>query len=283
MLVRDEARIDPKYLFCVSKELAEIVERSAEGIGVRGVTRKFLSSLQIPLPPLSVQKEIVAEIEGYQKVIDGARAVIDNYRPHIPVNPDWPLNPIAEVCTVNPRKSEISNLSEETEVSFVPMADLGEHEMFFKPKKTKKLADVGSSYTYFRDGDVLVAKVTPCFENGKAGIARYLKNETGFGSSELYVLRPSEKLLSEWIFLNVANSGFRSWASPQMTGTGGLQRVPKSVIQNYEIPVPSLREQQEIVAEIEAEQKLVEANRELIEGMEAKIKQTIARVWGESD
>ena len=58
--------------------------------GMQRVTRRIVTESQIPLPPLEVQKEIVAEIEGYQKVIDGARAVLDNYRPHIPIHPDWP-------------------------------------------------------------------------------------------------------------------------------------------------------------------------------------------------
>jgi restriction endonuclease S subunit len=78
----------PEFLRMVAPHIASIVERNAEGIGVRGVTRSFLFKIRIPLPPLEVQKEIVAEIEGYQKVIDGARAVLDNYRPHIPIHPN---------------------------------------------------------------------------------------------------------------------------------------------------------------------------------------------------
>jgi restriction endonuclease S subunit len=76
---------------------------------------------------------------------------------------------------------------------------------------------------------------------------------------------------------------FREWATPQMTGTGGLQRVPRSVVGNYQIPVPPLTTQKAIVAEIEAEQALVAANRELIERFEKKIQTTLARVWGEDE
>ena len=65
-----------------------------------------LAQFEIPLPPLDVQKEIVAEIEGYQKVIDGARAVLDNYRPHIPIHPDWPMVEVRKACIVNSKKSE---------------------------------------------------------------------------------------------------------------------------------------------------------------------------------
>lgn len=230
-----------------------------------------------------MQKEIVTEIEGYQKVIDGARAVLDNDRPHIPIHPDWPLMPLGEVCAVNPRKSEISDLDGSTVVLFVPMADLGEHEMSFEPRDAKRLDEVTASYTYFRDGDVLLAKVTPCFENGKAGIARELRNGIGFGSSEFYVLRPAGNLLSEWVFMFTASPAFRTWASPQMTGTGGLQRVPRSVVESYEIPVPSIKVQEAIVDEIKAEQSLVGGNRELIARFEKKIQATLDRIWGEAD
>ena len=224
----------------------------------------------------------MAEIEGYQKVIDGARAVVDNYRPHIPIHPDWPMVPLGEACVVNPRKSELADLEGSTVVSFVPMSDIGEHEMFFAPKDTKRLDEVTTSYTYFKDGDVLLAKVTPCFENGRAGIARGLRNGIGFGSSEFYVLRPTEALLPEWVFMCAATPAFRAWASPRMTGTGGLQLVPRSVVESYTIPLPPLATQQAIAAEIEAEQVLVAANRELIARLEQKIQASLARVWGEA-
>ena len=252
----------------------------ARGHAQKNIDVNEFKGLQIPLPPLDIQKEIVAEIEGYQKVIDGARAVLDNYRPHIPIDPDWPMVLLGEACIVNPRKSEVAGLKGSIDVSFVPMSDIGEHEMFFVPKETKRLEEVTTSYTYFRNGDVLLAKVTPCFENGKAGIARDLRNGIGFGSSEFYVLRPTGNLLPQWVFMFAATPSFRAWAAPQMTGTGGLQRVPRSVVENFEIPRPPLATQRAIVAEIEAEQALVAANRELITRFEKKIQSTLSRIWG---
>ena len=145
----------------------------------------------------------------------------------------------------------------------------------------KRLDEVSASYTYFRDGDVLIAKVTPCFENGKGGIARNLLNGIGFGSSELFVLRPTDVVLPAWVYMCVATPRFRAWATPQMTGTGGLQRVPRLVVERYKIPLPPLDVQQAIVAEIEAEQALVNANRELIARFEKKIQAVLARVWGD--
>ncbi len=262
-----------------SAHFNDAVLSQIKGAQLPRVGWQSFADLEIPLPPLEVQKEIVAEIEGYQKVIDGARAVIDNYRPHISVDLDWPKVAIEECCAVNPRKSELAAADGATRVSFVPMSDMGEHSMYFEARDHKYLQDVGSSYSYFRDGDVLIAKVTPCFENGKAGIAKDLINGIGFGSSEFYVLRPTDSVLPQWVYLCTATAAFRDWAKPQMTGTGGLQRVPRSVIQQHQIPLPPLDTQQAIVAEIEAEQALVSANRELAERMENKIAAATGRVW----
>ena len=271
--------------FIVAVLFSDYAVRQMVGMMGKGaypsINQLDVMAIKIPLPPLEVQREIVVEIEGYQRVLDGARAVIDNYRPQIAVDPGWPMVAVREVCIINPKKSEAAVLDGSTVVSFVPMADMGEHTMYFEAKDYKQLNEVGSSYTYFKEDDVLIAKVTPCFENGKAGIAKNLSNRIGFGSSEFYVLRPTEKMLSEWLFLLVATPAFRAWAIPQMTGTGGLQRVPKSVLERYKIPLPDLTIQQQFVAEIKAEQALVNANRELVERFEKKIQAAIARVWGE--
>lgn len=88
----------------------------------------------------------------------------------------YPKYRLSDVCVLNPPKSELATLESQTTVSFVPMADLNEHQISFQPKETKHLGDVLAGYTYFKNDDVLLAKVTPCFENGKAGIARNLIN-----------------------------------------------------------------------------------------------------------
>jgi type I restriction enzyme M protein len=166
---------------------------------------------------------------------------------------------------VNPRKSQVANLTPDTRVSFVPMADLNEHRIDFRPSEEKLLSEVSASYTYFENNDVLLAKVTPCFENGKAGIARSLLNGVGFGSSEFYVLRSSAQVLSEWVYFCVMHPLFRDAAVAQMTGTGGLQRVPRAYVENFEIPLPPLDVQKEIVAEIDGYQKVIDGARAVLD------------------
>jgi len=282
-VLRANDEVLPTYLYWIIKSpiFTEYAIPKMTGTGgLRRVPRNAVSEFQIPLPPLSVQEEIVAEIEGYQKIIDGAKMVVENYKPKIDIDPEWEMVELGEVCEMNPKKSELNSILADLEVSFVPMADINENQIDFKPTQTKPLGEVIKGYTYFKDDDVLLAKVTPCFENGKAGVAKDLCNGIGFGSSEYYVFRPNEKTLSTWIYLNVITEHFRINGKLNMTGTGGLQRVPKEFISKTLIPLPHIDIQRQIVSRIENEQALVNANKELIVIFEGKIKERIAKVWG---
>ena len=189
----------------------------------------------------------------------------EHYRESGPRSGIFPLVAISDVCLINPRISELADFDPTTSVSFVPMADLNEDQMTFTARQEKILSDVSESYTYFKEDDVLLAKVTPCFENGKAGVARGLTNGIGFGSSEYYVLRSSKHALPEWVYLCVTHPRFRKLGIVQMTGTGGLQRVPRSFVSNFLIPLPPLEVQQELVAEIEGCQKVIDGARAVVE------------------
>jgi len=128
------------------------------------------------------------------------------------------------------------------------MEDLGIGQKILAPTQTKPLEDVAGSYTYFADGDVLLAKITPCFENGKLGIADKLTNGIGFGSSEYIVFRPSPAIDKEWLYYFLSRQSFRDEGAARMSGAVGHKRVSKEFIESYPIPVPPLPEQHRIVA-----------------------------------
>jgi type I restriction enzyme S subunit len=169
------------------------------------------------------------------------------------VKAGWPLKPLSDVCQIKPPKAEARNrISDEGLVSFVPMEDLGIGQKFLVPTQTRTLADVSGSYTYFADGDVLLAKITPCFENGKLGIAANLMNGIGFGSSEYIVFRPNPEVDKEWLYYLLSQESFRAEGAERMTGAVGHKRVTKEFIESYPIPVPPLPEQHRIVAILDA-------------------------------
>ena len=96
--------------------------------------------------------------------------------------PTWEVVKLSDVCEIDPSKRELNGIEKNTSVSFGMMADLGEHKRSFQPKETKTISELAKGgYSYFKEEDVLLAKMTPCFENGKSGIAENLENGIGFG------------------------------------------------------------------------------------------------------
>jgi type I restriction enzyme S subunit len=164
------------------------------------------------------------------------------------MNARWQVKTLGAACQIKPPKAEArGKVSDKSLVSFVPMEDLGIDQKFVRPIHTRSLADVVGSYTYFADGDVLLAKITPCFENGKLGIAANLENGIGFGSSEYVVFRPDKTLTSEWLYYFLSRESFRDQGAQSMTGAVGHKRVAKEFIESYLLPLPPIAEQQRVV------------------------------------
>lgn len=164
----------------------------------------------------------------------------------------WEAKAIGEVCTIKPSKAEArAKLADSDEVSFAPMEDLGIGEKYLQPRRTRRLGEVSGSYTYFADGDVLLAKITPCFENGKLGVARGLTNGIGFGSSEYIVLRPGAALDAQFLYYYLSQPAFKEEGARSMTGAVGHKRVTKEFVEGSSIPLPPLPEQRRLVAIID--------------------------------
>lgn len=160
----------------------------------------------------------------------------------------WPNKRIEDVCQVNPREGKGGLPTAESEVSFVPMSSIDEITGSIRAAEVRRCGDVSKGYTSFRENDILFAKITPCMQNGKAAIARKLIGGFGFGSTEFHVLRPGPEVLPEWIFAFVRQPSFRSVAEANFTGTAGQQRVPTSFMSGSLIPIPSIPEQERIIA-----------------------------------
>ena len=188
----------------------------------------------------------------------------------------WPMVELGEVCEVNPNKSEIKN--KKIKASFVPMSQLSEHNPYFQLRETRIISEVFNGCTYFKDNDVILAKKTPCFENGKSGIAKGLKNGVGFGSTEFIVLRARNKILPRIIYYLITSNLFKKEGIRHMTGSAGQKRVPAKFVKKYKIPLPPLEVQKEIVDEIEGYQKKIKAHYQSIKIIEKKIKEIIKQI-----
>ena len=158
----------------------------------------------------------------------------------------WPMVKLGDVCTINPRLPK--NANPEQEVTFLAMAAVSEKGEI-SSQETRILHETKKGVTYFERGDVLLAKITPCFENGKATLTNNLNTQIGFGSTEFHVLRAfPDLILPEFIFYLVWNERFRIAAAKEMTGSAGQKRVSTDYLKEYKFYLPSIFEQEKIVA-----------------------------------
>ena len=229
-------------------------------------------SYNIALPPLSEQQRIVERIEELFAKLDEAKERLQEVADSFAVrkaailhkaftgeltkqwrlengvsDESWEEKLLGDVCTVNPKKIDAKNLDDNLEVSFVPMAAVSDVLGEIVNHEVKNLQDVRTGFTNFSKGDVIFAKITPCMENGKSAIVGPLVNDIGYGSTEFYVLRCKEELNNKYLYHMVRNTTFRAEAKAVMTGAVGQQRVPKTFLQEYQLSLPSLPEQHEIV------------------------------------
>jgi len=194
---------------------------------------------------------------------------------------DWHEKRLRFALSLNPSWREAAHLKDEDEVSFVPMEAVGEFGGL-DLSATKPFGDVGPGYTFFADGDVVVAKITPCFENGKGALARNLRNSVAFGTTELHVLRATPtNLLPEYLFYLSISQPFRAFGESSMYGAGGQKRVSEDFVKNFRWPLPPLSEQRAIAAFLNREtariDALIEKKRRLIELLQERRAAVITR------
>lgn len=265
-----------KFLMKAPYFLREAIGKKT-GVAIRRIVLRNLKTIPVPYPPLPEQKRIVAILDeafaaiatataNAEKNLKNARELFESCLNSVftEKGEGWVEKKLGDVCIIKPPKREAKETLNSTDlVSFVPMQYLMIGQKYFDVEQERTLEKVSGSYTYFSDGDVLLAKITPCFENGKLGIARNLRNSTGFGSSEYIVFRPADNLSSDFLYYYLSRKKFRKEGKPKMTGAVGHKRVPKDFIENYPIYIPeTIDEQNSIVAkldELATETKRLEA------------------------
>ena len=164
----------------------------------------------------------------------------------------WLFVKISDVCEVNPPKPPKDFLPADAPVTFVPMPAVDADQGAITNPEIRPYLEVRKGFTSFRDGDVIMAKITPCMENGKAAIIQEMKNGIGFGSTEFHVLRSKELILPQYLYYFIRQVSFRKEAEDHFTGSVGQKRVPTDFIKNAVIPLPPLPEQHRIVVRVEA-------------------------------
>ena len=299
--IRSGKEIDKEFLFnFFLKHENEIIGNA--GAVFNSINKTQIENLLIPLPPLPEQQRIVSILDeafaaiakakaNAEQNLKNAKELFESYLQGV-FDPStrlgqgkgdgWEEKKLGEVFEIKPPKKEAkAKLSDNDLVSFLPMEDLGVCENEIKPEKEKPLKDVAGSYTYFAENDVLIAKITPCFENGKLGVAKNLTNGVGFGSSEYIVFRCPENIVPEFLFYFLSRESLREEGKKYMSGAVGHKRVSKDWIENYLFSFPKSKEaQQTIVRQLDAlraeTQKLEAVYQKKIDDLE-ELKKSVLR------
>lgn len=276
----DLVDIDYLIYYFLTKRGTDILEAASPGGAGRNRTlgqERFLKS-KITLPTLPEQQKIAAILSTQDKVIELKEKLLVQKQQQKKYlmqqlltgrklhknNPRIEECEIGKVCKINPKQDKIS----ESQVVFLGMADISETGSVV----SQRLVDFShsqSGFTAFRRGDILIAKITPCFENGKGAYTDNLLSEHGFGSTEFHVLRTNSKVNAKYIFYHTVSEKFRKKLEREMTGSAGQKRVPAISIQKYKIFLPSSNEQNFIIEilstadhEIDLLQKSIDAEKQ---------------------
>ena len=273
----------PKLLFYIFQTIDW--KKYNEATGVPSLSKKTIEQIKIIFPESEVeQSKITTILNTIELSISQTEQLIAKYKnikqglmhdlltfgidqngsirdPHthsfvekngMVVPKEWEVKRIDEISEVNPNKGkEIPSI-----VSFIAMGDVSENAKLISPKLIA-FKTVKNGFTPFKRGDILVAKITPCFENGKGAFLNELYSEYGFGSTEFHVLR--SKINAYFLYIHTTSIPFRNKLSAQMTGSAGQRRVSTDAIRNYKIGIPSKFEQQKIISILEQQGKLIES------------------------
>ncbi len=276
--------------------LGRFMAESTQTTNIANINTTILGGYPFPIPPLSEQKCIVERIESLFYKVDEVKEKIQYVlessenrkaailhkafsgelteqwrREHKIQMNSWVHINLKQVCEVNPKKIALQNLEDDLEVSFYPMAAISEITGKVINPQLRRLKEVKTGFTSFKEGDVIFAKITPCMENGKSAVVEKLVNDIGFGSTEFYVLRCNSRLFNCYLHYIIRDRRFRDSAKEVMTGAVGQQRVPKGFLEEYLLYLPTLDEQKEIV-------KLLDGFIKREQKIEAKCKALIANI-----
>lgn len=257
----------------LTEKLQSSLIANQSGSTVYGIKASILKDIQIPLPPISIQQEIVAEIESYQKIIDGAKMVVENYKPKIDIDPDWEMVELGEVFQKVNDNILPENIEHKT-INYIGLENIDQGTGMLVGNYQANPKEIKSTKIVFRKGDILYGKLRPNLNKV------YYSEIEGICSTDIFVIRAKKSIFSKLYSSYFLSEQFNQEVLKGIKGAQ-LPRVGYESFSKIFIPNPPLEAQQQIVSQIEKEQELVNANKQLIELFEQKIKDRIAKVWGE--
>lgn len=273
-------KVLPEYLAAILDSLN--LRRYTTGVTVPKLTQANLRKIEIPLPPLAEQERLVAELEGYRKIIEAARQILNSYKPTLRIDPKWPMVKLVEVCEFasglwKGEKQPLRTIRILRNTNFTKDGTLNYDDVAEHSVETRLLPD-----KLLKPGDVIIEKSGggPTQPVGRVALFQKMDGEYSYSNFTARMRVTVNTLLPEFLW-HMTHALYKSGATERLQKqTSGIRNLDFTTYKNLEIPLPPLPVQREIVAELEAERALVEANRDLITRMEQKLAAKLAEIWG---
>jgi type I restriction enzyme M protein len=274
--VPKEYEIDTKFAYYFIKSIVPEIESQAHGTGgLVHITKTKLQNFQIPLPPIDIQIKIVSEIDRYQKIIDGAKQIVENYQPEFQIDDGWEWKKLSELCELISDGTHQTPTYSETGTIFLSSRNVTKRKVDWDNIKfiPEKLHLELQKRISPKLNDVLLAK------NGTTGVAAIVDRDIVFDIYvSLAVLRPSNKVLPLYL-LHLVNSPLAKKQFNSRLHGVGVPNLHLREIKEVKIPVPPLEIQQDIVSRIENEMRVIDENVKFIELYKKKISAKIDEIW----
>lgn len=274
IIVIDDTKVSNRFVAYMMTALADRMVSLASGGTFKEISKSNFLTLSIPLPPLEKQEQIVAELDGYQKIVDGAQQIIDAYKPTIGIDPTWEKVKLGDICNLTYGYTDTAK--ESGSARFVRITDIDEKGLLRdENKRYVDLIEQNNAFLLHR-GDLLVARTGATY--GKT--LYFDTDETAVFASFLIKLDLPEYIdhYFYWIFAQTQNY----WDQANRLVSGGAQpQFNANAIKQLVIPIPPLDVQKSIVKQAREEQKIIDANKKLISIFKQKITDKISEVWGE--
>ena len=259
----------PKYLFYLLKQdrFNEYLSTAILGANINNLSSTILYEFQIPFPPISVQEEIVAELNSYQKIIDGAKQVVDNWKPHININPKWSIMKMKNVCFVNPESSDPSELWDDW-FTYVDIASIDNSTNSIAQLNRISISEAPTrARRIVKPHDVIISTVRP---NLKAFYYFDTVPDRTIVSTGFAVLRANDLIHPKYMYYMLLSDYMVDQMISRM-GRGSYPSINQSDVNELNIPLPDLQTQCAIIEKIEREQDYVNGSRQLKTIYELKI------------
>jgi type I restriction enzyme M protein len=282
----DRTKVIPEYVSSIIKSsqfVLTVQSYTQKAVNQASVRLSDLKSIHIPLPPLSIQEEIVTEIVGYQKIIDGARMVVENYRPQISIDPDWEMVELGEVCKLRGGYAFKSSDYVEEGAELIRMGNVRRQR--FYPENYPKYLPISYVKEYenyvLRQGDIIISMTGTVGKQDYGAVCmidrdgNYLLNQR-VGKFEI----TDKRLSNAFLYFCADQEWFRQMLFANASGGVRQENISNKGIEAVRIPLPHPDIQQKITEQLEEEMKIISSNERLIATFETKIKERIDRVWG---